>query len=120
MGASHAIGHQLGGVAGVMHGVTSCIMLPPVLRYTKDANPPAQARVLRAFNEALGWQEVDAGNAVARLVKELGLPSTLKDVGVTSRQQIDTIVDRAMTDVWGASKRQLEKAEILQIVEAAR
>ena len=31
-GASHGIGHVLGGTAGVAHGYTSCIMLPHVLR----------------------------------------------------------------------------------------
>ena len=32
-GASHGIGHVLGGTAGVPHGYTSCVMLPPVLRF---------------------------------------------------------------------------------------
>src|SRR5690606_29948920 len=37
MGASHAIGHVLGGSFGVPHGYTSCVMLPHVLRYNRCA-----------------------------------------------------------------------------------
>ena len=32
-GASHGMGHALGGTAGMPHGETSCVMLPHVLRY---------------------------------------------------------------------------------------
>ena len=34
-GASHGIGHVLGGTADVPHGYTSCVMLPNVLRYNQ-------------------------------------------------------------------------------------
>ena len=33
LGASHAIGHILGGTAGVPHGYTSCVMLPFVMDF---------------------------------------------------------------------------------------
>ena len=49
-GASHGIGHVLGGTAGVPHGYTSCIMLPHVLRFNREASADKQARV----SEALG------------------------------------------------------------------
>jgi maleylacetate reductase len=39
-GASHGIGHVLGGIADVPHGHTSCVMLPHVMRY----NEPVTAR----------------------------------------------------------------------------
>lgn len=120
MGASHAIGHQLGSVAGVMHGITSCVMLPAVLRYTRDRNPAAQAKVVKIFNDAMGWNETEAADAVARLVKTLGLPGTLEEVDVTTDEQIDKIVDKTMSDYWGNGKRQLEKHEIAEIVNSAR
>ena len=49
-GASHGIGHVLGGTAGVPHGYTSCVMLPPVLRFNEPVNAERQAWV----SEALG------------------------------------------------------------------
>jgi len=36
-GASHAIGHTLGGTADVPHGYTSCVMLPAVVQYNSRA-----------------------------------------------------------------------------------
>ena len=49
-GASHGIGHVLGGTAGVPHGYTSCVMLPHVLRFNEPVNAARQAWV----SEALG------------------------------------------------------------------
>ena len=42
-GASHGIGHVLGGTAGVPHGYTSCVMLPHVLRFNEPVNAERQA-----------------------------------------------------------------------------
>jgi maleylacetate reductase len=40
----------LGGIAGVPHGYTSCVMLPHVLRFNQPVNSEQQARV----SEVLG------------------------------------------------------------------
>lgn len=120
MGPSHAIGHQLGSVAGVMHGVTSCIMLPPVLRYTKARNPEPQNKIVQAFNDTLGWQETQAADCVAQLVKRLGLPNTLSAVGVTRQDQIEKIVGMTMTDILVSFGKVLDREEIAEIVYSAR
>ena len=44
-GASHGIGHMLGGVADVPHGYTSCVMLPSVLAWNEGVNDEQQAVV---------------------------------------------------------------------------
>src|SRR6201993_5222459 len=62
-GASHGIGHVLGGTAGVPHGYTSCIMLPHVLRFNDPVNHEKQARV----SEALGRPGEPAADVVAQL-----------------------------------------------------
>jgi maleylacetate reductase len=94
-GASHGIGHVLGGTAGVPHGYTSCVMLPPVLRFNATVNAERQAWV----SEALGQPGADAGDVVAQLVASLGLPGTLRDVGV-KREQLDRIAQESMHDRW--------------------
>ncbi|KAI6758663.1 hypothetical protein HG530_010903 [Fusarium avenaceum] len=120
MGASHAIGHQLGSVGKVMHGITSCIMLPAVLRYTKTKNPEAQARIVKIFNDSLHWEETEAGDCVARLVKFTGLPGSLEEVGVTSDEQIEQIIDKTMTDVMFSSGKVLTREEVSEIVYSTR
>ena len=78
MGASHAIGHVLGGSCDVPHGYTSCVMLPPVLRYNRSVNAERQKLVA----EAMGHPGEDAADVIAAFVKGLGLPGRLSEVGV--------------------------------------
>lgn len=94
-GASHGIGHVLGGTAHVPHGYTSCVMLPVVLRFNEPVNAERQHWV----SEALGRPNETAGDAVAKLIADLGLPGTLRDVGV-KREQLDAIAEGSMHDRW--------------------
>jgi maleylacetate reductase len=89
-GASHGIGYLLGAVCGVPHGYTSCVMLPAVLRWNAVANGERQ----QAIAQALGAQNQDASTAVASLVASLGLPGSLRAVGV-KEQQLEKIADLA-------------------------
>ncbi|KAF2111406.1 alcohol dehydrogenase [Lophiotrema nucula] len=124
MGPSHAIGHQLGSVGGVMHGVTSCIMLGPVLRYTMAKLEPQtepQNKVLQIFNNTLGWDEKSAADAVERFVRFLELPNTLVKVGVTRQDDLDTIAEKTMTDVWGGGEKQIStKEEVIEVLKMAK
>jgi maleylacetate reductase len=94
-GASHGIGHVLGGTADVPHGYTSCVMLPHVLRWNDAVNAARQAWV----SEALGRPGVPAADAVAGLIAALGLPARLRDVGVRA-DQLDEIAEGSMHDRW--------------------
>ncbi len=94
-GASHGIGHVLGGSAQVPHGYTSGVMLPHVLRFNLEAIPDRQARV----SEALGQPGTPAAEAVGALISGLGLPTRLRDVGVKP-DQLDLIAENSMHDRW--------------------
>jgi maleylacetate reductase len=94
-GASHGIGHVLGGTADVPHGYTSCIMLPHVLRFNEPVNAARQKWV----SEALGQPGISAADAVAALIASLGLPSTLRAVGVKA-EQLDAVAVGSMHDRW--------------------
>jgi len=94
-GASHGIGHVLGGTADVPHGYTSCVMLPHVLRWNEPINAARQIMVA----EALGCSGMKAADAVAALIGGLGLPTTLRAVGVKT-EQLETIARQSMHDRW--------------------
>jgi maleylacetate reductase len=94
-GASHGIGHVLGGTADVPHGYTSCVMLPHVLRFNEPVNAARQSLVA----EALGSPGMTAADAVAALIASLGLPATLQSVGVKP-EQLDAIARQSMHDRW--------------------
>jgi maleylacetate reductase len=83
VGASHAIGHALGAVCGVPHGLTSCVTLAPVLRWNQNYSAGPQLRIAEALT---GRSDQQAGTAVEDLVRRLGLPTRLQEIGVTPNQ----------------------------------
>jgi len=115
-GASHGVGHQLGAVAGVPHGHTSCVMLHNVLRYNRETNEARQALVSRA----LGHTDVAAADLIQNLVRELGMPYRLRDVGV-KKEQFDAIARGGMQNMMVRSNPRPIKspADILALLEQA-
>jgi len=95
MGASHAIGHILGGTCDVPHGYTSCIMLPAVLRWNASVNKERQALIA----EAMGKPGVEAGDLLDEFITSLGMPRTLREAEVGA-DQFETIAQNAMHDRW--------------------
>jgi len=93
VGASHGIGHVLGAACHVPHGHTSCVMLPSVLRWNLPVNEERQKRV----GEAFGQPGKAAGDLVEGLVKSLGLPGRLSEVGV-GRDRFREIAEKSMHD----------------------
>lgn len=124
MGPSHAIGQQLGSICGVMHGLTSCIVLAPVLRYTAERNDKqkeVQAKVLKIWNKYLKTEDGSLTDAVANFVKMLDLPHTLREVGVTNDENIEKVAESTMTDVFRAQEGLVEnKDQVLEILNMAR
>ena len=70
-GLSHTLGKRLGSRHGIPHGVTSCLLLPHVLRVLAPCSPEAAARIAEVLGGA------DAASAVSDLVAALGLPRRL-------------------------------------------
>ncbi len=95
LGASHAIGHILGGTCGVAHGHTSCVMMPHVLRYNAPANAARQA----AVSEAFGRPGRQAADVVGEFISGLGMPRSLAEVGVEPAQ-FELIAKNTMHDHW--------------------
>ena len=66
-----------------------------ILRFNEPANAERQTWV----SDALGASGSRAGDAVAALIAGLGLPGTLRDVGVAT-EQLDAIAAGSMHDRW--------------------
>ena len=95
MGASHAIGHILGGSAGVPHGHTSCVMLPAVLRYNAPVNGARQAALAAAMEQP----EAPAADLLHALIEGLGQPRRLAEVGV-GEADFERLAALCMHDAW--------------------
>ena len=113
-GASHGVGHQLGAVAGVPHGLCSCVLLAAVLDWNEAVNAQAQARVAAA----LGAPTAAAG--VRALLRDLGLPSRLRDVGM-AEDQLANIAETSVQNRWVRTNPRpiANSADVRAILEAA-
>ena len=78
MGASHGIGHVLGGTFDVPHYYCTPVIMPSLLRYNKPFTEDAQKRLATA----LGAPGDEAADAFADFTRRLGLPGRLADVGI--------------------------------------
>jgi len=116
MGASHAIGHVLGGTCDVPHYFCTAVMMPSVLRYNLPATEVAQKSVAAA----LGAPGRDAGEAFAAFIAELGLPRRLADVGV-AEDHFELIGRNAMLSIFTRANPQpiREPGDIVKILKLA-
>ena len=76
-GLSHTLGKRLGSRHGIPHGVTSCLLLPHVLRYLAPRAP----RIMERIAQALGAPT--AAEGVDQLVAQLDLPRHLAPYGLS-------------------------------------
>ncbi|KAK6070275.1 alcohol dehydrogenase [Seiridium cupressi] len=133
MGASHGIGHQLGPL-GVGHGETTCVLLPSTLRWNQKYGEKwvheRQAKVLSVIQNNLNIVDTlqqagfdsnshDLGGAIAAYIAALGLPGSLREVGV-GVYKLKGLAENAMTDRYiptnPVTVRQPEQVEeILQM-----
>jgi alcohol dehydrogenase class IV len=123
LGLSHGIGHQLGARCGIPHGVTSCVMLPSVLEFNLEHTREPQARIARIFAEATGVSldpDAGAGQLVRDFIAGLGLPTTLREIGVEP-SEFPALARDAMADLIVASNPRpvADEAEVVSILERA-
>jgi hypothetical protein len=96
LGAIHALSHPLGAVLDTHHGLTNAVVMPYVLIFNRPAIEEKIVRLARyiglkdaSFNGMLDW--------VLALRKEIGIPHTLKDLGM-SAAHIDKFSEMAAVD----------------------
>ena len=124
--ASHAIGHQLGPL-GVGHGVTSCLMLPAVCKWNaaQGANNTRQqvcVDILMRDPEVRRLVSVrknaDLGDILDAVIRELGMPRTLKEVGI-GRDKLGLLAENSLKDHWikTNAKPITEKSQVMEILD---
>ncbi len=116
MGASHAIGHILGGTADVPHGYCSCVMAPAVLDFNHEVNAHRQEMI----SECFGQPGERAGALVDAFITGLGMPRSLRAVGI-GEDQLDHIAEYTMLDFWARTNPRPvnEPSDVRQILDMA-
>lgn len=115
-GASHGIGHVLGGALGVPHGLTSAALLPAVLEFNRDVCTERQEWISRA----LGSPGKAAARVVKAFIESLGLPSDLQQLGVP-RGRFEEIAIKALANPWVRTNPKPVEcvADVLEILRCA-
>ncbi|MGP8188094.1 MAG: iron-containing alcohol dehydrogenase, partial [Terracidiphilus sp.] len=94
-GISHALGHQIGPMWDVPHGVTSCITLPHVMRFMADVAPErfgpiAEGLGVRFDERNARTAAMECAERMAKFIAQFEVPHRLRDAGVP-REEIGTI-----------------------------
>lgn len=124
LGATHAISHQLGGLTDLPHGLLNAILLPHVMEF----NAPVAAGRLADVAAAMGLRTglmtpQEAADAAIQNVRafagKAGLPTTLREVGVTFAE-LDQVARGALNDVYiMTNPRAVGEADARAICQAA-
>jgi maleylacetate reductase len=83
-GLSHVMGKQIGARYGIPHGVTSCLLMPHVMRFVARTKPERMLQLARVTGA--GMSPLDAADDVERLIASLGLPQHLAEFGLGEAQ----------------------------------
>ncbi len=109
VGLVHSLGHALGAVAHLPHGLCMNLFLPYVLEYNRDVNGDKIADLLLPLAGADVYAQTPAhlraDKAIStiqamrdRLFSLTKLPRTLRETGKVSETQFDEIADKALND----------------------
>jgi alcohol dehydrogenase class IV len=93
-GLSHTLGKRIGSRHGIPHGVSSCLLLPHVMRYLGPRSASVQAEIAAALGVDVAEMPSElaarcAADAVSDLIGGLGLPQHLAAYGLSDADLVD-------------------------------
>tara|TARA_Y100000991_G_scaffold193340_1_gene161358 strand:+ start:563 stop:1696 length:1134 start_codon:yes stop_codon:yes gene_type:complete len=96
LGAVHSMSHALGANQELRlhHGTLNAVLLPAVLRFNQDYVGNKYSRIARAMGQD---ESIDLANEIEKLNEKIGIPSSLKEMGVTE-DLIPNLVAHAKED----------------------
>lgn len=109
VGLVHSLGHALGAVAHLPHGLCMNLFLPYVLEYNKDVNSPKIADLLLPLAGADIYAQTPANQRADKAISTIlamrdrlfsmtKLPRTLRETGKISEAQLDEVAEKALND----------------------
>ena len=118
LGGVHAIAHPVGSFYATHHGLTNAVILPYVMVFNRQAIELKCEIIARAlalprggFDGLLAW--------VLGLRRELGIPNTLADIGVTADQSALIGSEAAIDPSAGGNPIPIDAAALEHIFRAA-
>jgi 1,3-propanediol dehydrogenase/alcohol dehydrogenase len=131
LGACHSVAHQLSSFAEVQHGVAIALMLPYQMAFSLPGALERYGEVVVALEGLDGWQLTNAGlgrreraeravTAVRQLIEDVGLPSRLRDAGVT-KEMIPQMARNAyqLDGNWPTNPRLVDESDLESLYQQA-
>jgi len=116
--------HQLGGQYDLPHGVANAMLLPVVEEYNIISNPQRFADIAEFMGENIdGLSVMDAAqkavDAMRRLATDIGIPTSLKEMGV-KEEDFELMAENALQDGnAGSNPRKGTKQDIINLFRKA-
>ncbi|WP_294612135.1 lactaldehyde reductase [uncultured Gilliamella sp.] len=121
LGLVHGMAHPLGAFYGTPHGVANAVLLPHIMAYNAEFTADKYRNIAKAMGvkgtEAMSTQAARqaAVEAVKQLNKDVGIPATLKEIGV-KKEDIAALAQAAFADVCtGGNPRDTNIKEIEEL-----
>lgn len=125
LGVVHGMAHPLSAFYDTPHGVANAVLLPYVMAF----NAPYTREKFREIARAMGIRNVDAMSqeeyrqaaidAVRQLSKDVGIPQTLREIGV-KEEDLEALSEAAMADVCtGGNPRPCSKELVWKVYKTA-
>lgn len=125
LGVVHGMAHPLSAFYDTPHGVANAVLLPYVMAF----NAPHTGEKFREIARAMGIRNVDAMSqeeyrqaaidAVRQLSKDVGIPQTLREIGV-KEEDLEALSEAAMADVCtGGNPRPCSKELVWKVYKTA-
>jgi len=124
LGAVHSLAHPLSSIAGLHHGTTNGILLPPVLEFNRASSEERLCDLAAAIGiEVHGLTTSQAATAtierIRKLLQEVDIPDRLSAFGIT-REMIPALAKKAMEDACHLSNpRPCSEADMIALYEQA-
>ncbi len=126
VGLVHSLGHALGAVAHLPHGLCMNLFLPYVLEYNKSVNGNKIAELLLPLAGADIYSQTPADQRADKTIETLysirdhlyeltKLPRTLQETGKVSESQLDDVAEKALND--GSIIYNPKEASLMQLRE---
>lgn len=126
VGLVHSLGHALGAVAHLPHGLCMNLFLPYVLEYNKSVNGNKIAELLLPLAGADIYSQTPADQRADKTIETLysirdhlyeltKLPRTLQETGKVSEKQLDDVAEKALND--GSIIYNPKEASLMQLRE---
>ena len=125
LGVVHGMAHPLSAFYDTPHGVANAVLLPYIMAF----NAEYTGEKFREIASMIGVENVDgmtqneyrkaAVDAVRQLSEDVGIPQTLKEIGV-KEEDLPALADAAMANVCtGGNPRPCTKKLVLEVYKTA-